>query len=335
MISKTVYSLKWVKQYVLNRYSYVLLTLIASIALLGYFNISMSAEINVPSTVLANLDDSDYVYVGVTNHSNYKGNNFYQQIDSGYFYSQKSGINEYSGKIDAVGLKRLSEKEYTDSSLVERCEMLYGRAAENESEVVLSENTAQRYKLTVGSTIYFDSLNCRREFVVSGICSSFYGVYEIDTVANCGLIMLHTDADIESSTFIQFVKTSENDTYAEIYIKSHEVERLDEIITSSVAQSFIFSLILVIAVFLFLNIKMNKYVLRLKNEHCKRIHISVFLFAVVFLILFISFVPITLVILISDSLSNIALKIMLFEFLSILIFLFAVLCLRFLRRNHR
>ena len=153
MISRTRYALKWVTQYALNRLVCVLLTIAISIFLIQYFNISMSSAIKPQEDILSELNDADYTFVGVTNHSNYNGKNFYQQIDTGYFYSKKTGSHEWSGRIDAIALKRLADKEYDDASLVERCELIKGHEPDGTTEIVLSQNTAKRYNLDIGSTV--------------------------------------------------------------------------------------------------------------------------------------------------------------------------------------
>ena len=334
-MSRTLYSLKWVKQYVLNRLAYVLLTVLISVLLIQYFNVAMSTEIKAPTEVLSQLENADYVYVGVTNHSNYNGDNFYQQVDNGYFYSRKTDSNEWSGKIDAIGLKRLSDKDYTDASLVEQCNMVSGRAPENSGEVVLSQNTAKRYDLDLGSTIYFNSLEYAKEYTVSGICSDFYGAYEIDTKANYGLILLHEDEKISSSTFIQFYKGSENDTYAQIFIKENDINRLSADVNASVKEAYLMTVIFVTLVFLFLNFPIRKYFVRLRNEYCKTIHIVLFLLAVILTLLSISFVPVIAVLVLSASASSIAVSTICIEFATVVSVSFLVLACLFLRRGNR
>ena len=335
MISRTLYSLKWVKQYVLNRSVYVLLTILISILLIQYFNVAMSAEIKAPTDIITQLNEADYVYVGITNHSNYNGNNFYQQVDNGYFYSKKTATNDWSGKIDAIGLKRLPEKNYTDASLVERCYMISGRSAENVREVVLSQNTAKRYNLDVGSTIYFNSLEYAREYTVSGICSDFYGAYEIDPIANYGLILLYDDEQISSSTFIQFYKGNENDTYAQIFIKENDINRLTEIVDSSVKEAYCMTVLFVTLVFLSLNFPIKRYFVRLRNEYCKSRHISIFLLAVITTLLSISFLPIITTVALNDSLANAAIRAMLMEFVTVALISFVILACLFLMRGNR
>ena len=325
MISRTLYSLKWVKQYILNRSTYVLLTILISIFLIQYFNVAMSSEIKTPTDIIAELNEADYVYVGITNHSNYNGNNFYQQVDNGYFYSKKTDTNDWSGKIDAIGLKHLPEKNYTDASLVERCYMVSGRSAEKIGEVVLSQNTAKRYDLDVGSTIYFNSLEYAREYTVSGICSDFYGAYEIDPIANNGLILLYENEQISSSTFIHFYKGNENDTYAQIFIKENDVSRLTEIVDSSVKEAYCMTILFVTLVFLSLNFPIKKYFVRLRNEHCKNRHISIFLITVIAIILSISFIPVITLVALTDYLANAAIRIMLMEFVTVASISFVIL----------
>lgn len=322
-------------QYVLNRTECVLLTILISAFLIQYFNVSMSSEIKPRLDVLATLNDADYACVGVTNHSDYNGNNFYQQVDTGYFYSKKTGNNEWSGKIDAIALKRLVEKDYDDASLVERCELIAGRKAESTTEVVLSRNTAKRYGLNIGSTIYFSSLEYTKEYVVSGICSDFYGAYEIDPVANVGLILLHQDEKVVSSTFIQFFKGYENDTYARTYIKSDDVNRLNGSVKDAIKEAYLLSVVFVTLVFLLLNFPIKKYFVRLRNEYCKGIHISIFLLVVTITLLAASFIPIIVTVALSDSLSDVAIGIMCLEFATITLVVFSALTCLFSRRKKR
>ena len=334
MISRTLYALKWVKQYARNRLVCVLLTIIISASLICYFNLSMGEEIKASVDVVERLNNADYVYVGVTNHSNYNGDNFYQWVDAGYFYSRKTDDNEWSGKIDAMALKRLTDKEYTVASLVEQCELFVGHAPSDTSEIVLSQNTAQRYGLDVGSTVYFKSLEHTREYTVSGICSDFYGAYEIDPVANCGLILLHDEETVFSSTFIQFFKGNENDTYARTYTKVDDIGRLSAVINAAVKEAYLMTVIFVMLVFIFLNFPIRNYVVRLRNEYCRGRHICLFLATVTVAIMLISFVPAMAISALSDSIFSVGVRAMCYEFVTVTILLFAILAGLFLRRKN-
>lgn len=334
MKSNTLYALKWIKQYFLNRVAYIFLTIVILVISFSYFILSLSGEINTPLNALNSLKETDYEYVGVTNHSNYLGDNFYQQVDSGFFYSQKSVYDEYSGKVDAIGIKRLDGKSYNkNGSPIERIDLIEGKMPCKKDEVVISENVAKRYSLQVGSKLYYCDDLSNEEYLVSGIVEEFYGAYEINIVANSGLILLHNDAFVDSSTFIQFFNKSENSTYLSIYVKNDDILNLESIIIHSIVKNVMLTLLVAVFFFVILHFKIRKYVARLKDEGCNRGQIFLFLISLVSCIAFISIFPSIILIAALEGITKVVALVMLFEFITIILAVSLILSLIFLVRK--
>jgi hypothetical protein len=263
------YAITWVKQYWFNRAALIVFAWLFSIGIIGYFNVAMSGNVNTPIKVLEKLNLVDYEYVGITNHSNYLGDNFYQQIDEGFFFTSKKNDSEFSGVVNALTVKRLKGKTYTDStSPIENCKLLEGNEPCNPYEVLISENIAKRSNLNIGNKLYYDYDYGTVEFTVSGIIEEFYGAYDIKLEGMAGLIILSEDSTLESESFIRFFSSSNNETYSKIYLKSEDVKKFDKFVRDEISLSFRVSVLFLVLIFVVFNIGARKYFKRLRNEDC-------------------------------------------------------------------
>lgn len=303
MSSKIIYSLKWIKQYFLNRAIYVFLTIFISIVALGFFNVGVSGDIKIPLKTLNCLNETTFLCTGITNHSNYSGDNFYQQIDAGYFYAKQTE-DELTDRVSALALKKVKGKAYSkDVSPIENCGLIKGRLPQSAGELVVSKNVAESHDLKVGSALYYVDTTYCAEYTICGILEEFYGAYDIEINAENGLLLFYEDTVVNTSIFVHFFETMDDATYAKTYRKVDDMRTLNAHIRNSIKQNCSLSILTVVFIFLLLNLNIKKYVVRLRVEYCGRRGIFAFFIGLIVSVLLIIFIIIAAVLLLLKALT--------------------------------